>query len=309
MVSKRTSYILMVLLVFIWGMEYIVAKHAMEVLDVFTMLFYKCFIGLLVLLAIKLFRDRRFPWDKKDLLRLVLSAVFGEVLYFACEYQALDYLPVAMITIVLAFVPAVSVLIERAVYKKPLTGKTLLGVAFCVLGVVLVIGPDFQSMGGGRLFGYVLVVGAVFCWNAYNFLTAGLGDKYDVVSLSCYQLAISAAFLVPLAGSGIWDTSVMTPLVVVELFYMGVVNTAGGFLIYVSSIRNLGATPCALYSNFLPITSTFFGWVILKESITLLQALGGAVVIASACAVILEREKINKALSGEGLPSSGNSDV
>ena len=58
-------------------------------------------------------------------------------------------------------------------------------------------------------------------------------------------------------------------------------------------LQKLGPTTSALYSNFLPVTTTFFGAIFLKESITLLQVIGGIVVVASAFIVIKEKGKLD----------------
>jgi drug/metabolite transporter (DMT)-like permease len=48
-----------------------------------------------------------------------------------------------------------------------------------------------------------------------------------------------------------------------------------------------------MFSNFLPITSAFFGWVLLGEALTGMQMLGGIIVVAAACIVIREKGRID----------------
>ena len=48
-----------------------------------------------------------------------------------------------------------------------------------------------------------------------------------------------------------------------------------------------------MFSNFLPITSTFFGWAFLGEMITGVQILGGVMVVVSACVVIKEKGRMD----------------
>ncbi len=110
-------YILMTLLVFAWGFEYVVAKNALETLDPFTLMFFKYGIGFLVILVIKLKLDKILI-RMKDIPMFLACAIFGDIGYFYFEYSAMDYLPISLITILLSFVPIASLLTERVLYKK-----------------------------------------------------------------------------------------------------------------------------------------------------------------------------------------------
>ena len=57
--------------------------------------------------------------------------------------------------------------------------KTIIaGMILCIIGVVLVIGTDFSKLIQGKVIGYLLALGAVFCWTTYNYITSYL-KKYD----------------------------------------------------------------------------------------------------------------------------------
>ena len=205
----------------------------------------------------------------------------------------MDYLPISLITIVLAFVPALSIIIEKVLYKRIVTKKMTAGVVICILGVVMIIGVDIELVLQGRWLGYVFAFGAVFLWNAYNFLTASLHDNYSSITLTCTQLICTSLILLPYALHTMPPMEAFTPGVIGGVIYLGLVNVGLGFLITVRGLHVVGPTTSALFSNFLPITSTFFGWALLGESITILQLIGGIIVIASACIVIKEKGRLD----------------
>ena len=72
-------------------------------------------------------RDRKFYVRPRDIPFFIICSLTGEILYYFCEYSSMDYLPVSIITIILAFVPAVSIIAERVVFKKRFTAKMMLG--------------------------------------------------------------------------------------------------------------------------------------------------------------------------------------
>lgn len=290
--DKIIVYIMMSCLVTTWGFDYVVAKHALELFQPLTLLFLKYLIGMVLMFAIKAKMDKKSVVRKKDIPMFILCSIFGEILYFACEYTAMDYIPVSLITIILAFVPALAIIIEKVLYKRKVTKAMAIGVVTCVLGVALVIGVDMQQLLQGRWIGYLLAFGAVLSWNLYNFLTASLHENYSSVTLTCTQLVCTALITLPYAIHTMPPVEAFTPGIVGGLLYLGIVNAGLGFLISVRSIHVIGPTACSMFSNFLPITSTFFGWVCLHETIGGMQLLGGAIVIASACIVIREKGRI-----------------
>ncbi len=82
--------------------------------------------------------------------------------------------------------------------------------------------------------------------------------------------------------------------VLTGILYLGIISACIGFLIYIKAIEIIGPTPCALFSNFMPVTTTFFGWVILNEHVSPMQLMGGVVVIASGALVIRQKGKEDK---------------
>ncbi len=297
MKKKSTAFLLMCLLVCFWGLDYIVAKDALNVLAPMNLLFLKYVVGLLLVLVIKLKRDRKTVIRPKDIPFFIMCSLTGEILYFFCEYTAMDYLPVSLITIILSFVPAVSIIAERIIYKRKFTAKIMLGILVCITGVAIVIGTDFRTLLQGRLIGYLLAMGAVVSWNCYNFITTSVAGKYSGPTLAFNQLLCTLLIVGPYALHTMPPLETFTPSIVGGIIYLGLISAGCGFLIMVNGLRLLGPTVSAMFSNFLPVSATFFGWLLLGESIGITQFIGGAIVIVSSCIVIREKGKMEEQLN------------
>jgi drug/metabolite transporter (DMT)-like permease len=289
--SKKVVYILMTVLVFLWSLEYIAAKAALDAFKPLSLVCLKYSIGLAFLIITKAIVDRRFPLKSRDIPLFLICALFGEVLYFAGEYGAMAYLPVSVITILLAFVPCLSVIIELILYKNKPSGLIVAGVLVSVIGVAMVIGADFRELFQGKYLGYLLAFSAVISWNIYNFLTKDLSEKYSPLDLTLLQQICAILLVLPYTIFNLPDINIIDSQVVAGVLYLGVISSFIGFLIYVRAIAVIGPTPCALYSNFLPVTTTFFGWILLNEHVSSLQILGGLVVITSGAMVIWQKGK------------------
>ena len=296
--SKKFNYILMAILVVNWGFEYIAAKAALDTLAPIVLVFFKYSVSMLLFLIIKMIRDRRFPFRKKDILPFAICAVIGDIIYFASEYQAMSYLPISVLTIVLALIPAVSIITEFLIYKRRPNTAIVLGIVCCVIGVGMVVGADFDKLLSGRLIGYFLAIFAVLAWNTYNFVTENLTKSYSILDLSLYQAVGVFIIAAPYVFFNLPPAGQVDMTVVLAVVYLGLLSAGVGLLIYVNAVRVIGVTPVALYSNMMPITSSFFSFIILHETIMPLQIVGGVVVITSACVVIWQKDKSDRVVRG-----------
>lgn len=291
--SKKFAYILMGILVFIWGFEYVAAKAALNNIDALNLVFYKYLVASLLLGVVRFIQRRKAFLKKKHIITLILCSVFGEVLYFYSEYTAMDYIPVSIISVILAFVPMLSIILEGIVYKRKPNLLIVVGILVCIVGVAMVIGVDIGEIMSGKWIGYVFAFGAVLFWNMYNFLTENLTNEYEPYDLTFMQLCCTVLLTLPYAIFNIPEASQINMEVIGGVLYLSVISACIGFIIYVFGLSMLGPTPCALFSNFLPITTAMFGWIFLGETLTLFQMFGGVVVISSGIVVIWQKGKLD----------------
>ncbi len=294
-IEKIVTYLMLFALVMAWGLDYVAAKILLRSLDTFVLLFFRYSLALLLVFAIKMIIDRKSYLSKKDIPIYILCALTGEVGYFFLEYSAIGYLPLSILTLILSCVPIVSIIIEKILYKRKITPIMVLGVLASLVGVAIIIGADFRVLFQGKIIGYLLAFGAVLSWNAYNFLTAKLHENYSDVSLSLFQITCTTLMLAPYTLMNLPKASVFTGEVTFWLLFIGIGSAGLGFIIYVRAIGVLGVTPTALFSNFLPISTTIFGWFFFKEMISPMQIFGGIIVIIAAFVVIYEKGRVDKA--------------
>ncbi len=144
------------------------------------------------------------------------------------------------------------------------------------------------------LIGYLLVLGAVFSWNAYNFITAGLSRKYRPLDLTLYQTICTALLALPFLLHDLPPASAFAGITLPVVLYLGCVSEGLGIMLYVNAINKLGPTPCALFSNMLPVSTVIFGWLILGEQIFPVQMVGGVIVVVAGILVIREKGRLDE---------------
>lgn len=294
--ERGLAHALMVFMVLAWGFDYVPAKWAMEEMTPTCLMFFKFAIGAVFVLFLKFVTRNKAILRKKDIPIFIICALFGQIAYYECEYNAMALMPVALITIVLSLTPVVSILIERVLYKRKANKTIYIGMLTLIAGIILVVGADVSIITQGRGLGYLLAFGAVLCWNIYNFITAGL-KGYDSLALSVNQTVCSSLILIPAAIHSMPSADAFTPLVIFGLLWVGLIDSGIGYLIVIYGLQKLGPTTNAVYSNFLPVTTAIFGVIFLGEMLTLLQIIGGVIVIAAGFVVIREKGRIDEAAS------------
>ena len=293
MKKTTTAHILMIFLVITWGFDYVTAKWGMNELTPTCLMFTKYFVGFVAVGIIKAIKRDWSLIKKRDIPVLVACAIFGEILYYECEYNAMTYLPVSLLTIVLAFVPAFSVIIERIFLKRKPNRKMIIGIGFCILGIAFVIGADMDTLFQGKIIGYLIAFGAILAWNIYNFLTASL-KQYEPISLAFLQMICATIIMSPVAIHNMTPLSEWSGSLIAIILYMGIIDGAVGFMISIYALKNIGPTATSIYSDFLPVSTAIFGVLFLHESITWLQIIGGIVVIAAGFVVIKEKGRLDE---------------
>lgn len=293
--EKQTMYhLLMVFLVIAWGAELAIAKDALEVVDPLVILTVKYVLGAAVMAGV-LFKTTGFrKLKKRDLPICILCTILGHILYYFCEYSALEMVPVANITILLGFLPVGTVMVEKILFKRKISKRLIIGMLVCVGGIMLTIGNDLLALGGGKLEGYLLCFGAVVCWAAYLFVTESVSEDYDSTLIAFYQTLIAAIITMPYTVTHLPEFSAMEPKILCELVYLGLVSEGLCFMIEVKGIQKLGPTISGVYSNFLPVTTAIFGVAMLGQNLGILQCIGGVIVILSGCVVIWEKSRLEK---------------
>ena len=285
---------MMVFMVIVWGLELSVAKDALNYAGTFFILNCKYFLGCLLIAVVCAKKEGIHLPRMKDLPLLIASTLVGHIIYFYCEYGALATVPVANITIVLAFLPIASIIIEKIIFKRKTTAKLFLFMICLVIGIFFVIGSDFTSLRGGSATGYLFCAGALAAWLAFLFLTEAVTNLYGAIQTAFYQTFIAWILTLPAMIPHVSALPDMPPLVLIEFVYLGLISEGVCFLIEITGLEKLGPTVSAVYNNFLPVTSAFFGFVLLHQNLVLLQCFGGLVVIIFGYLVIREKDRVDR---------------
>lgn len=239
-----------------------------------TVVFYRCLIGGVALLAYYLFAKPngfdQLTW--RNLFMMGLSEVImaaNWVLFFT----AYSHASISMVTTVYHVYPFVLLFASAALFREKISCRSI-GWAICAfLGVVFVA----QGKGQGAemsLVGLGLTMAAMICYAATLLITKHLAGV-PASLLSLVQLLVGAVVLLPLVGAsglrvdmGSWGF----------LLAIGIIHTGVLYVLLYDAVQSLETSRVVILSFLYPLTALVFDVAVYAVRPDAMQIIGLAVI-------------------------------
>ena len=278
--TNTKAYLSMIFVNVLWGLSFIASKHALSNgFEPFTLALARFAIASVILLPI-LFKRDGLSFPRKDLGRLLLSALLGMTLYFLFEYKGLERTSASTASLIVAAVPAFTLVYNVLFLKKRYPRVCYLGVITSLLGVYLIV--RYGSVeSGDTLLGNLLVLGAAPCWVAYIEVTAGLMHRHSSLTVTAWQSVLAALTLLPCALTERVDLALVPAMSWAAVLYLAILCSVVAYLLYVQATKTLDPLKIALFININPLAAVLGGMILLGEALSPIQLAGGIVVLVS----------------------------
>lgn len=207
-------------------------------------------------------------------------------------FQAYKYTSISNATICYYFAPVIIMILSPIVLKETLSAIKVLCIFVALVGLACIAGVSKEA-GTYDLIGILFGLGAAVLYATVVFLNKKLKHITGIES-SMLQLGISAIALLPyvIASEGIKVMNV-TANSITLLLIVGVVHTGVVYLIYFSALQKLSAQSAATLSYIDPVVAILLSAIFLHESMSVLQMIGGAMILgATFFHVLYEQRKV-----------------
>jgi len=232
---------------------------------------------------------QRAPLNRRDAWAIVVLGFVGYYFSSFVDFLGLQYISAGLGRLILFMYPTLVVLLSMAfLHKRPSAREVVaLGVTYC--GVALVMANAAQ--GANR----DLVLGAALCFASAAgyavYLVAGSQVVQRVGSMRFTAYATSVA-----SGFCILQFLLLRPLSALSMpgqvygltVAMALASTVLPVFITTEALKRIGANQVALFGALGPVTTLFFGWVGLDETMTPVQLAGAALVLGGVVLVTLK---------------------
>lgn len=253
------------------------------------------FIGCLFLTLVFIIMKKKISWTlvKSNAFILLLSSIaLGGNWVFL--YQSYDHTTIANATLGYYFAPVFVMLLSPFVLKEQLSIKKIVCIIIATMGLVLIVGEGVSASKTNDILGlsYGLIAAAFYA--ALMLLNKFIKDM-GRIELTIIQLGLTALLLMPYVfftkGFSILEVSTSSiPFILI----LGIVNTGIGFWLFFSGMEKLKGQSIAMLSYVDPIVAILISAMILQEKMTLIQMLGGALLLASTFVSEIKSVKFSK---------------
>ena len=230
--------------------------------------------------GLMLVRPRRWPRGRN----LALLALMGGVGYVAQSYSffsALNYASAALVALLLYLHPCMVTVAGALLMGQRLTRVRIACVSAALVGTALIIGADVS----GQPAGIALGVLAAVIYAAYLLVGSRvLASEDTLAAASVVMLSAAAGYaLVALIEAPAFPQSIGGWVAVGSI---AVLSTSVAMVLLFAGIKRLGAADAATLSTLEPLVTAVLAAFLLGEQITLLQGLGGAIILLAGIALV-----------------------
>jgi drug/metabolite transporter (DMT)-like permease len=251
--------------------------------EAWTLLFLRFAITGPVLVLLALALREGLPSRRIALLGALLGALQIGVAYSL--FEGFERAPVALVTLLYFAYPLVTAVGATLLYREELGVRRGVILAVALAGVALTIGIPDSANWVGIVLGLVagLCVAGLILSSRYLMVSSDI-SPVTLSALMFTSPAIVLVLVIPARapsfdlGGEAWGWALAAvfvgAVIPITLFYSGV--------------KRAGATAAGLLSTVEPVVSVLLAYAVLGESLSTLQFIGGALIIASVLALSVE---------------------
>ncbi|MEC1753870.1 DMT family transporter [Bacillus mojavensis] len=252
-------------------------------------------IGFLFLTLVFINKRKSFSWQKIKSCGIFLFlsgiALGGNWIFL---YQSYEYTTLTNATLGYYFAPVFVMLLSPIFLKEKLSFKKVICIFVAVLGMMFIVGNGVSASGREDLIGIILGLIAAAFYAALMLLNKFIKEM-NRLEVTIIQLLVTALILLPyvLITEGLNMLSVSSSSIPFIIF-LGIVNTGIGFWLFFSGMEKLKGQSIAVLSYVDPFVAILISGLILQEQFTLLQIIGGVLLLGSTFASEIRFRRIQE---------------
>ena len=241
---------------------------------------FRALIASVAILLYKVLTAEKFLFTriKKELPILFLSGA-AMAFNWIFLFKAYHHTSVSIATLSYYFAPVIVMIASPILFKEKLSCKQILCFMMATVGLVMIIGVSgdnqFQGNFTGIVFGLIAAVlyATVILLNKHIRSVAGI-DRTLIQFFAAIIILLPYIYLT----AGIHITS-LDRWGLFNLLFLGTVHTGITYCLYFSSLKDLKGQEAAIFSYIDPFVAIIISVMILNESMSPVQVLGGLMIL------------------------------
>ncbi len=274
--SRTSDIFLTALAPAIWGSTYLVTTELLPDGYPITLAALRALPAGLLLVAV----TRSLP-PRAWLGRTFLLGSFNFSLFWVLLFVAAYRLPGGVAATLGALQAMIVIVMARWWLGTPIRAASVAAAATGVLGVaLLLIGPDAKL----DPIGVVAGIGGAASMAAGTVLSRKWQPPVSALSFTAWQLTAGGLILTPLAFILEPALPSLTLTNIAGFVWLGLIGAALTYAIWFRGVARIEPGTVSMLGMMSPLTAVLLGWVLLGQSLSLMQTLGAVIILSSVWA-------------------------
>lgn len=226
--------------------------------------------------------------------QLAALFVLGAVCYMAQSmlyFTAVKYIPASLVALLLYTFPVFVAVLAYLFEGEKITLSIANAIGLSLIGLLLVLGTSFQKV---NVLGIGLALGAAVVYSVYiiigNRVVRGvppLVTSMFVAIFASMSLLVTGLF----SGELSFSFSTKSWLAIAGI---SLISTVLAMLTFFKGLEYIGSTRASIFSMVEPLVTFIFSALLFGERFTLVQGMGGLIVLTGAALVVYAQGKREK---------------
>ena len=233
----------------------------------------------------------RTPLTRRDWWAVLFLGFLGYYLASFLDFLGLQYISAGLGRLMLFLYPTITVLLSALFLGKYVSRRDIVALVISYAGLALVLSQGFAGENRNLMLGALLVFGSALCYAVYLVSSSQVVARIGSMRFTAYATSVASLLC-------ILQFLLLRPLSALELppqvyglaIAMAVGCTVLPVFVTSEALRRIGANQVAIIGAVGPVTTIFLGWLGLEESMTVLQIIGAALVLAGVSLVTIKRK-------------------
>ena len=294
-----TAYLFLIIATALWGGNIVAAKIASIItLEPIKLSFYRNIVVIVILLPFIINKIKIiFEIFKINWKIICILSIFGVSIFNSFMNIALTSSSVISSSLMPSFAPSLIIIFSLIIFNSKISYLQCFGVFVSFIGFLnIIIRGNILNLGSlDFVIGDIWMLGCVACWAFYSVMLKKMPKEIDNISFLFLIFFIGNIFVFPFY---IFESSVNNSFFLNEKYsfllvlYVGIGPALISFLLWIKSIKIIGASKSGLFLNLIPIFSSIISIIFLNEIIKLFHIVGALLIFLGI--YIVNKEKLDE---------------
>ena len=273
---------LLVMIVSVWALNISLVKIALREFPPLAFNALRLIIASAVLLTALYLTERNFRIARRDIGKILFLSFSGYAVCQALVIVGINLTSASNTAVIAGTSPIIISLLSSFFKHDRIKPLGWLGVLIGFIGVYVVI----RGRAGGfhlsaqTLKGDLVVFASICLWAHYSVSARPLVKVYSPLKFSAVTISVGTLLALPFSFSSLKTipAAAISARAWGLVAFAGVVSLAAGLIVWMSSVKRVGNTQTAVYSNIQPVLAIVFAHILLKDGFSSGLAVGAGLI-------------------------------